>query len=238
MDRRDPIHSSIKNEVGNKLSNVQIYDFSLLEDKLYSAVIADILDDLGSRNQVMTHQIRPIDPSFKFAGRALTVLATDVYEIPAHPYQKELEAIDALGVGDVLIATTNGSTSSGFWGELLSTASQAKGARGAVIDGFTRDSAQIKEMGFPVFASGYSPYDSKGRTDVIDYKVPIKCGGVLVHTGDLVFGDHDGIVVIPQSIEEEVISKAFDKVHGENQMRKALQQGMGVVEAFNKFGIL
>lgn len=228
----------IKIGVSVPVSKAQTYDLALLEEKLYSAVIADILDDLGYRNQVMSHQIRPIDPDSKFAGRALTVLATDVYEIPAQPYQKELEAIDALGEGDVLVATTNGSTSSGFWGELLSTASQAKGARGAVIDGFTRDSIQIKSMGFPVFAAGYSPLDSKGRTDVIDYKVPIKCGGVLVQTGDLVFGDHDGIVVIPQLLEEEVIAKAFDKVNGENEMRKALQQGMGVVEAFQKFGIL
>ncbi|WP_047151821.1 RraA family protein [Aneurinibacillus tyrosinisolvens] len=214
------------------------FDFTLLEDKLYSAVVADILDEIGYREQIMSHEIRPIDPSCKFMGRALTVLATDVYEIPAFPYQKELEAIDQLKEGDVLVATTNGSISSGFWGELLSTASMVKGARGAVIDGFTRDSIQIKRTGFPVFSRGYCPYDSKGRTDVIDYNVPIRCGGVFIHPGDLIFGDHDGIAVIPQQIAEEVIIKALEKVKGENQMRKALEEGMSVVEAFQKYGIL
>lgn len=209
-----------------------------MEENLYSAVLADILDEMGYRQQCMTHDIRPVDPFSKFAGKALTVLATDVYEVPSAPYQKELEAIDALREGDVLVATTNGSTSSGFWGELLSTAAKAKGSRGAVIDGFTRDSAQIKQMGFPVFARGYSPYDSKGRTDVIAYNIPIQCGGVLIRTGDLIFGDHDGVVVVPREIIGETMTRALEKVSGENQMRNALKNGMGIVEAFKTYGIL
>ncbi|MEX2462620.1 MAG: RraA family protein [Paenibacillaceae bacterium] len=213
-------------------------DYAQIEETLYSGVLADILDELGYRQQCMSHHVRPIDPSSKFVGRALTALATDVYEIPPVPYEKELEAIDALREGDVLVATTNGSVSSGFWGELLSAAAKAKGSRGAVIDGFTRDSMQIKQMGFPVFARGYCPYDSKGRTDVIAYNIPIQCGGVLIQPGDLIFGDHDGVVVVPKQIIGETIRKALDKINGENQMRKALENGMGVVEAFKKYGIL
>lgn len=213
-------------------------DFTVVKDKIYSGVIADILDELGYRSQAMNPDIRPLSTSFKVMGRALTILATDVYEIPEKPYVKELEAVDAVSDGDVVVATTNGSTSSGFWGELLSTAAKVKGARGSIIDGLTRDSIQIVEMGFPVFVRGFSPYDSKGRTDVIDFNVTIQCGGVTVHPGDIVFGDADGIVVIPQHISDEVIQKALEKVEGENEMRDALLKGMGVVEAFNKYKIL
>jgi 4-hydroxy-4-methyl-2-oxoglutarate aldolase len=212
--------------------------FSSAEEKLYSAVLADILDDLGFRHQTLEPNIRPIGSSFKLIGRAFTVLATDVYETPENPYVTELEAVDHLAEGDVVVATTNGSTSSALWGELLSTAARNKGARGAVIDGLTRDSIKIMEMGFPVFTRGYSPLDSKGRLEVISYGVPICCGGVLVRPGDIVFGDHDGVVVIPQDVSDEALLRAVDKASGEDEMRRALKQGMGVMEAYNKYGIL
>lgn len=212
--------------------------FPSVQEKLYSAVLADILDDLGFRHQALEHNIRPVAPSFKLVGRAFTILATDVYEVPENPYVKELQAVDHLAEGNVVVATTNGSTSSGLWGELLSTAARSKGARGAVIDGLTRDSSKIVEMGFPVFTRGYSPLDSKGRMEVISYGVPIRCGGVLVDPGDIVFGDHDGVVVIPEHVSEEALLKAVDKVSGEDEMRRALEQGMGIMEAYNKYGIL
>jgi 4-hydroxy-4-methyl-2-oxoglutarate aldolase len=212
--------------------------FSSVQEKLYSAVLADVLDDLGFRDQALEHNIRPVDSSFKLMGRAFTILATDVYEMPENPYVKELEAVDHLAEGDVVVATTNGSTSSGLWGELLSTAARSKGARGAVIDGLTRDSSKIIEMGFPVFTRGYSPLDSKGRMEVISYGAPIRCGGVLVEPGDIVFGDRDGVVAIPQQVSEEALLRAVDKASGEDEMRQALKRGMGVMEAYNKYGIL
>jgi 4-hydroxy-4-methyl-2-oxoglutarate aldolase len=229
------------NEIGRKVEMSDARDSSRLaemQEKLYSAVIADILDEFGYRHQAMSQNIRPIDPSFTLMGKAFTALAVDVYEIPENPYEKELEAVDNLSEGDILVATTNGSTSSGFWGELLSTAATSKGARGAVIDGLTRDSRQIIDMGFPVFTRGYSPLDSKGRLDVISYGTPIRCGGVEVSTGDIIFGDHDGVVVIPESVAQEVLPKALEKVEDETGMRQALQQGMGVVEAFREHKIL
>lgn len=209
-----------------------------IKDKLYSAVLADILDDHGYRNQAIDSGIRPISPAFKTMGRAFTVLATDVYEMPDNPYEKELAAVASLSSGDVLVATTNGSTSCGFWGELLSTAALSNGALGAVIDGFTRDSSRIVDLNFPVFVRGYSPLDSKGRLDVISYSRPISCGGVQVCTGDLVFADRDGVVVIPARLVSEVLPKALEKVVGEDEMRHALKQGMGVVQAYREHGIL
>lgn len=215
-----------------------LQDLSALQEKLYSAVIADALDDLGLRHQAMEHGMRPLDPSFTLVGRAYTLLAAAVYELPEDPYVRELQAVDALAEGDVVVATTNGSNDGALWGELLSTAADSRGARGGVVDGLTRDSRDIVEMDFPVFARGYSPLDSKGRIDVISHGVPIRCGGVAVRTGDLVFGDRDGVVVVPSEVAEEALKKAADKVEGEGEMRHALRRGMGAMEAYNEYGIL
>ena len=209
-----------------------------MRKRFYAAVIADILDDYGYRNQAMSHIIRPLKPETVVAGRAKTVLCSDVYEIPELPYQKENEAVDRLTANQVLVCTTNGSVRYSFWGELLSTAAVARSATGAVIDGFTRDTKAIIEMDFPVFTTGRLPTDSKGRGEVVDYDVPIDCGGVTVNTGDIVFGDDDGVVVIPQEVEQQVIQSAFRKVSQENQIRQELLEGASVRSVFDKYGIL
>ena len=205
---------------------------------LFSSVIADALDACGYRDQILRHDIRPLYPDAVVVGRALTVLSVDVYEIPEEPYKLELEAVDALKPGDVLVAQTNGTTRSSLWGELLSTAAEARGARGAVIDGFTRDTQAICAMEFPVFVRGIAPYDSKGRSDVIAYNTPIECGGVKVCPGDLVFGDYDGVVAIPRAAEEQVLKAAFEKAAGEKEVKEALENGMSATAAFQKYGIL
>lgn len=209
-----------------------------MKEKLFSAVIADALDACGYRDQILRHDIRPLFPDAVVVGRALTVLSVDVYDIPDEPYKLELEAVDALKSGDVLVAQTNGTTRSSLWGELLSTAAEARGARGAVIDGFTRDSQAIADMGFPLFVRGIAPYDSKGRSDVIAYNTPIDCGGVKVCPGDLVFGDFDGVVIVPRSVEEKVLKAAFEKAAEEKKVKQALQNGMSATAAFEKYGIL
>ena len=213
-------------------------DLNYLKENLYSAVICDILDSFGYRKQAMNHTIRPLKEDWVAVGRAFTVLAADIYEVPAEPYKLELEAVDSIKKDELMVASTNGSVSCGFWGELLSTAVIGRGGTGAIIDGLTRDSKKIIDIGFPVFARGMSPYDSKGRTEVIAYQVPVMCGGVLVNPGDIVFADYDGIVVIPHELEKEVITKALEKVSGENTVREELRAGVSVKEVFAKYGIL
>ena len=213
-------------------------DFAEMKGKLYSAVIVDVLDSLGYRNQAMRGDIRPLDRDDIVVGQAFTALATDVYEIPEHPYKMELEACDHLKKDDVLGATTNGSVASGFWGELLSTVCMVRGANGAIIDGPTRDTRKIRGMDFTVFSRGMNPLDSKGRTDVIAYDVPIICGGVPVKTGDIVFGDYDGIAVIPQEVEEEALRLAFEKVAAENVVRDEVLNGVSATEVYEKYHIL
>ena len=212
--------------------------FEEMKQKLFSAVIADALDGCGYRDQILRHDIRPLYPDAVAVGRALTVLSVDVYEIPDEPYKLELEAVDALKPGDVMVAQTNGTKRSSLWGELLSTAAEVRGAQGAVIDGFTRDSQAIAAMEFPLFVRGIAPYDSKGRSDVIAYNTTIECGGVKVCPGDLVFGDFDGVVVVPRAVEDQALKAAFEKAAEEKEVREALKNGMSATTAFQKYGIL
>ena len=212
--------------------------FDLMETSLYAAVISDALDAVGYRQQVLRHNVSPLYPEAIVVGRALTVQCVDVYEIPDEPYQMEIAAVDSLKPNDVFVCSTDGSTRNCIWGELLSTAAKARGARGAVIDGFIRDARQIMAMQFPVFMTGLSPVDSNGRGEVIAYNTPIECGGVQVNPGDIVFGDVDGVVVIPQAVEAEVIRAALEKVSGENRTRDALRNGATLREVYDKYGIL
>lgn len=212
--------------------------FDRLGHELYTAVVSDVLDRLGYRDQAMTADIRPVWEGATLIGRAHTVLSTDVYTMPTDPYEMEIRAIDSVPPNHVLVAATNKSSRTCLWGELLSTATRARGGRGAVIDGHTRDARKIAEMGFPVFATGMRPVDSAGRGKIIAYGEPVVCGGVLVHEGDIVIADVDGIVVIPRAVEQEAIELARAKAAGENEMRDFLARGATLREAYDRFGIL
>ena len=204
--------------------------------KLYTPVVADVLDKIGFRSQSMNPRVRPLWPEAKAAGFALTVQTVPARDVaPAHPYAGELAAVDSLRNGDVLVVSESACS---FWGELLSTAAKYRGCRGVVLDGPTRDSLAIRDMGFPVFHVGFHPADSLGRLDVVTHNVPISCADVLVYPGDLILADHDGVVVVPNVAAEETLRLAEEKVSGENLVRKALAGGMTTAEAFKKFGIL
>jgi regulator of RNase E activity RraA len=209
-----------------------------MREKLYVAVVSDVLDHQGLLHQAMDARLRPIDPTMRVVGRAHTVLTADVYERPAEPYRLEIAAVDALKPGDAMVACTNGSERTCFWGELLSTAATARGATGCVIDGHTRDALRIVEMGFPVFCTGFRPVDSSYRSIVVDYGIPVVVGGVLVRPGDIVFGDFDGIVVVPKERLAETVERALAKVEGENHSREMLRQGHLLRDVYDKYGVL
>ena len=212
--------------------------FDMMRDKLGAAVISDILDSLGEREQAMRADIRPIYQGAIVVGRAYTTLTADIYKIIDDPYKGEIEAVDSLKPNDVMVVCTNRSTRTCFWGELLSTAARARGARGIIIDGYARDVAQITAMQFPTFATGMSVVDSAGRSIVIDHGCPVNCGDVLVNTGDIIFGDIDGVVVIPQKLEKEVIPLALEKVGRENLLRDELLKGAMLRDAYAKHRVL
>jgi regulator of RNase E activity RraA len=213
-------------------------DFDTLGYKLYSGVISDVLDGMGFTEQTMSSDIRPLYPEAVVVGRAATMLSADVYELEVDTLEGEINAVDALKEGEVLLATTNGSKRAALWGELLSTASRARGSRGAIIDGLTRDVHQIIEMKFPVFASGIRPVSSKGRCRIIDYGCKIVCGGVHVNPGDLVFGDIDGVVVVPKEVIVEVVNNSLEVVDKENLTRDELKKGALLRDVYEKYGTL
>ncbi len=208
------------------------------KDLLYSSVLADVLDGLGHRTHCLPPNVRPLHPDWKLFGRAATLSCVTVAKEPARPYATELECIDALKPGDVLVATTNGDQKSSLWGELLSTACRAHGAVGVVLDGLTRDTTKIVAMNFPVFATGFSPLDSKGRLDAVNYNQPIRIGDCIIHPGDYVFGDIDGVVIIPADLAAKALPHALEKVTGENKVREELAKGRSVREVFDQYGIL
>jgi 4-hydroxy-4-methyl-2-oxoglutarate aldolase len=221
---------------GNGGSEDQL--FELLRAKLYTSVVSDVLDRQGLLDQAMAARIRPIAPGMRLVGKAHTVFTADVYQRPENPYVKEIAAVDALKPGDVMVASTNGSERTCLWGELLSTAARARGATGCLIDGHTRDVQRILEMGFPVFCTGFRPVDSSSRSTVIDYGCPIRCGDVLVHPGDIIFADIDGVVVIPQDHLEPTVRLALEKVEGENASRDMLEKGFLLRDVYDRYGVL
>jgi 4-hydroxy-4-methyl-2-oxoglutarate aldolase len=220
----------------NTVSHNELCAF--VEQNLYTAVVSDALDELGVRHQAMREYLRPVHARCKFAGWARTISCSDIYHIPADPYGIEIEAVDSLLPGEVAVVGTGKSTRNAPWGELLSTAARARGARGAVVDGLVRDVRKIEELDFPVFASGIKPVDSMGRGIVTAYNVPVECGEVMVHPGDFVFADFDGVVITPKAIVSEVMDLAADKVRRENNSRVELMKGAYLRDVFAKYHVL
>ena len=214
--------------------------FQLMKEKLYTPVVGDILDQMGYTHQFLPAEIRPlaamvptapfVDPSqpdnrLKLAGYACTVLENDVFGAPKKPFGYLTEALDQLKPNEIYVAT--GAHNSALWG-----------AAGAVVDGYTRDTPQVLGLNWPVFARACWAQDSSVRTYVCDFRCTIEIGQVTIHDGDLVFGDVDGVLIIPREVHEEVLEKALIKASGEKKVRKAIENGMSATEAFATFGIL
>jgi 4-hydroxy-4-methyl-2-oxoglutarate aldolase len=202
----------------------------------YTGAISDILDEMGLREQVLPHQIRPLRPGQTMAGRALTVLgeraaglARDDYFVPY------LKMLGAIAPGDVVVSQPNDHTVAHF-GELSAEASKARGGAGVVVDGGIRDVDYILKLGFPAFARYTTPQDIVGRWRLVDFNVPVTIGRTLVNAGDYVLGDRDGVVIVPQDVAEEVIARAEAVIGEENQIRKAVIEGMDPAAAYEKFG--
>jgi len=208
---------------------------------LSAAVLSDVMDSLGLRDRAMRPFVRPLDESLVLVGRARTGLYMPVYEAREgdNPYEVEIALVDDLKPGEVAVLACGGPTERiAPWGELLSTASRARGSAGCVTDGLVRDVRQIRAMQFPVFHGGIGPLDTKGRGRMMARDIPVECGGVHVVSGDIVFGDADGVVVIPKGHADEVVARAQEKVLGEDNTRAELERGRLLAEVFEKYRIL
>ena len=212
---------------------------SQMRESLYAAVVSDALDAAGYRSQSCAAPLINLTGGAPvLVGRAKTTLWEDLDHEDPEPYKLELEAVDACQPDDIFIAAANGSNRSGIWGELLTTASLNGGCVGAIVDGSVRDTVPMSQMKFPVFARGTNIYDSLHRQRVTSIDIPVEIGSVTFNPGDLIIADGDGIVVVPQEVEEGVIRAAWEKVHAENITRDSIRNGMSATDAYNKYGIL
>lgn len=216
--------------------------FCLMKENLYSAVIGDIMDKYGYIHQFLSPQIQPLRANMMVAGRALTVLEADTEQniessLRDKPFGLMLEALDDLKKNEVYICT-GASATYALWGELMATRAKKLGSAGAVVDGYSRDTNGLLELDFPTFSFGRYSQDQEPRGKVIDFRVPIKLGKVLITPGDIIFGDLDGVCVIPKDIEEEIIMMALEKAREEKKVKRKLEEGMSACEAFAKYQVI
>lgn len=211
--------------------------FAVVNSSLYTAVIGDVLDQLGRLHQFLPPEVRPIRPGLRVVGRAMPALLGDVDGTPARPFGRLTDALDALQPGDVYLAR-RGRQSCAAWGEILTATARIRGATGAVVDSFHRDTPRVLEQDFPVFSRGAYGQDAGARSVVLDYGVATEIGGVSVSPGDLVVGDVDGVLIVPAEVEAEVLERALEKARAENLVREAIEKGMSSTEAFATYGVL
>jgi len=210
----------------------------LAAGRLYTAVVSDILDDLGHRDHVLDPAIRALGDAAVIAGWANPFLVAEVDEIPADPYTGEIAALDDISPWEVVLVAAGGSARAACWGELFSTAARSRGARGTLVDGYCRDARAIAALGYPVWCRGTLPLDANGRTAVTAWRQPAVVGGLPVRPGDLVVADADGAVVIPGGLARETVGRALEKVSKENGVRDALAAGSTLRSAYDRFGVL
>ncbi len=220
--------------------------FALAKQELFTAVVGDVMDKMGLLHQFLPPRLQPLRDDMVVIGRAMPVLEADVFgeseaqsnnPAMAKPFGLMLEALDDLRTNEIYICT-GGSPRYALWGELMSTRAMRLGAAGAVVDGYARDTLGILQLGFPCFSSGRYAQDQGPRGKVLDFRLPIEIEGVSIRPGDIVFGDVDGVIVVPREAEEEAFSRAIEKARGEKLVQKAIEDGMSACEAFATFGIM
>ncbi len=219
--------------------------FATLKTRLFTAVVGDVLDKMGLRHQFLPPGINPLQPGTRIAGRAMPVLEADVFDeegsgkgpLAAVPFGLMFEALDQLKTGEIYVASMP-IPRYAMWGGLMTTRALQLKAAGAVIDGYVRDAGEIETLGFPVFCRGLYAQDQGPRGKVVDYRCAIEIGGIRIAPGDLVYGDREGVLIIPRAAEDEAIRRALEKAATENRVADAIRKGMSTVEAFKTFGVM
>ncbi|MGB8031320.1 MAG: RraA family protein [Terracidiphilus sp.] len=220
--------------------------FTIARQELFTCVVGDVLDKLDLQHQFLPPQIRPLQPGMVVVGRAMTVLSVDVYaekvvgsanSLMKKPFGLMLEALDDLRPNEVYV-NSGSSPRNALWGELMSIRARKLSSAGAVLNGYARDTKAILELDFPTFSWGSYGQDSAPRCKVVDFRVPLEIGGVRVRSGDILFGDIDGVCVVPAEAVAETFAKALEKARGEKLVRKDLESGSSALAAFEKHGIM
>jgi 4-hydroxy-4-methyl-2-oxoglutarate aldolase len=211
--------------------------FKLMQSTLYTPVVGDVLDTFGLYHQFLPPSIRPLNEGMRITGRAMPVLQIDVFGKQEQPFGRMTEALDDLQENEVYVST-GGTMRSANWGEIMTATAKTRRAAGAIVNGYHRDTPQVLEQDWPVFSRGSFAQDSAPRTKVVDFRCPIEIEATWIHPGDIIFGDVDGVVIIPGEHEKEVIDLALAKARAEKKVRKEIEHGMSSTEAFHKYGVL
>lgn len=220
--------------------------FSIAKKELFPALVGDVLDQLGYQHQFISPEIKPVRSDMIVIGRAMPVLEADVFSestdkghnpLMERPFGLMFEALDSLRENEVYICTGS-SFAYALWGGLMSTRALKLKAAGAVVNGYSRDTNEVEKLGFPTFSVGTYAQDQGPRGKVIDFNIPIEINGIRVSPGDIVYGDRDGVLIVPKEVEKKAFEGAIEKARGEQLVKKALEAGMSTVEAFEKFGIM
>jgi regulator of RNase E activity RraA len=220
--------------------------FPIVRRELFTCVVGDVMDKLELQHQFLPPQIQPLRQDMVVLGRAMPTLAVDVFSekvagsanpLMDKPFGLMLEALDDLHANEVYVSTGS-SPRNALWGELMSTRARKLGSSGAVLNGYVRDTKAILGMNFPTFGFGSYGQDSAPRYKVVDFRIPVEIGAVRVRPGDILFGDIDGVLLVPAEAEVEVFTRALEKARGEKLVKKAIEEGTSAVKAFEIFGIM
>ncbi len=211
--------------------------FQIIRDVLFTPVVGDILDREKHWHQFLPQPIKPLNPAFRLIGRAFPVRIGDVTGPQRRPFGRLTDALDTIEPGEIYLAT-GGAMNCAAWGEIMTATARTRGGAGAVIDGFHRDTPRVLEQNWPVFSRGSFAQDAGVRSSVLDFRCTVEIGGVLVEPGDLIFGDIDGVLVIPRAIERRMIELAVEKVAGEKRVRSEIESGSTSTTVFDRYGIL
>lgn len=215
------------------------YDLKELSEKLYSGLICDVLDYFSYRKQSFTSTFQITAPNAVVFGRAFPVQAERVDHMVENALVNQCASIDQVKEGDVYVLATKDEDFDGaVWGEIMSTGVRAHGGVGAIINGMLRDTKFVQKMDFPVLYRGHMPTTSKGRTEITAWNVPITIEGITVNPGDLIFADVDGVVVIPQEVEDQVIERCLHIMANEDITRERIAGGASVEETYMQIGTI
>lgn len=209
-----------------------------LKETLYAGILCDVLDQKGYRNQALGNGIHGLNDRTVIFGPAFTSIGTEVYSMPEDPLTAQCKVVDQLGENEIYVLVTRGHYNCAVFGELFATAVQSRKGAGVLIDAYARDMKALNEMDFPMFFRGKNPLTSKGRCEINECQIPVTIDGVTIHPGDYIFGDIDGVVIIPKDLVEEVIDDALQTIEKENDVRSRLLNGSSLQQAYAEIGAI
>ena len=212
------------------------YNLNEIKGSLYSGILCDVLDGLGYRNQALTSAIAGLTDDTVIFGPAFTSIGTEVYSMPENPLIAQTRVVDQLGEGEIYVLVTRGNYNCAVFGELFATAVMQRKGAGVLLDAYARDVKELKKMNFPLFYRGRNPKTSKGRCEINECQIPVIIDGVTINPGDYIFGDIDGVVIIPKDLIEEVLNRAFALINDENRVREGLLSGDSLEKVYTEIG--